>query len=1445
MPVYNERLQPIGTVEFGKITPIESEKDIIVQPCPNGDGGFIQPDGTCSASGVPPSQENKPEVSTQPQPPTPTEQVQKPFDTSWHWANIFPTAEPFSFQRIETPYATAQDIYRNYDIPVDRDILPSEWFNHNVPLALWLPDGTVVKADTEEEFAELVKYAESNRKYLPSVSEYPVTPTAPMSMISMVDLRDEVEAQRGLDTPEKQKLEYWKIQSRRLAEYNDNLAKYKSIVETLPTGVTASDLKGMAAIYQDRVKRQTGRYNAYTQDEIESNLNQANNEYIASLTPKLPKEISLTPELNIQTPENWAPTAQEIDEFKSWATDNQTLLNNYLQKAGDRPETRAIIKSIYPDISDDVIDQYYNTAKPSILNRDPLQGFQQVLGLIAGTDDAFAQFVQSLVGSAIGKGKETVGKMGVELPSAEINMPSKSGNLRTMAGLYRDIGVMPETEQIPTRTMGVHETLEWFSPQQILLMFVGGKVGVSAAQKSLPDVVLMLDQGFNREAIGKALTGIVKGNEIENIIVQAERLRAVSPEIAREWASIVVKHGWNTPEAANAFKQMITSHKTEIKLPPRPVEVKLGEPFDPNVKYQVGQDGKTYKIESPIYREAKPNEPLAEPYIDDAGKVYVKKEATPIEPVTPKTAQQAEKGALGTEQGTKIPTEPIKTEAPVGETVVSEKMAEIDIKLTDVKTRIKTAIDKGILEKGAINDPESKQLYDDLVEAAGLYIQKGILTVEEFAKELGVKVTDAVKKAWDDVSQARAETSELNKTLGLPDEVKITPQRRVLSDAEMKSAEDEIIKRLNAASEVLIERKESVKSLRKQQAAAGIAAREEAGGGEAGFLAGRGAMKGEAEKVYTGLGKAEFDQATRDWIIDAPRRAYIKNPAIFYKSKKGEFFTTGNAQEALLDLIEGKSLQQGQIRLLEKVYSVNAIKAIKNTPKDILMDILGLPKTILSSIDHSFPGRQGWVINSSNPEIAVKNIKDATGAFWSEKYAAKLKESVLGDPEFKIASEAGIDFTDTGLARVAREESFPSRFAEKIPGIKQSSRSYTWAANAQRLSAWKKYKSWLGNDATTKDMESLAEIINLATGRGDLGRLNAVAAELNTILFSPKLTWARIQLPLKSIPMTRNPRMRAIYWRNVGTSIGVSLTTIGLFKAISEIPAMKDKVFVESDMRSSDFGKVIVGDTHLDVTGGNAQLIYLIARVITNTRVSGGGVEYETTGLEEAMRYLRYKSAPVMGFVYDILTRKSVSGKKFGSRDYWSEKVPGSTVPMGLQDAIDAFFSYGMGGALMTLPLVVYGIGASTYESVATTQEKRLGTNKYSDDQLSDKTIEAKNKYIKSSGDALGELAVQAKLDKLADEYYTLVDFRSYLRRSGAKDYRSTPLQEYFNECIPLFDKWDQDTAATGKKFTYTEAEKTQLLFWGIAKTGVGNKSEARKWLQSLGLPKEAAPWLY
>ena len=72
--------------------------------------------------------------------------------------------------------------------------------------------------------------------------------------------------------------------------------------------------------------------------------------------------------------------------------------------------------------------------------------------------------------------------------------------------------------------------------------------------------------------------------------------------------------------------------------------------------------------------------------------------------------------------------------------------------------------------KPQVEERNIKQLFDDLVELAKLYyIHKETKTVDEFAEELGVKVDDLIKRAWNEATNTgfamREESSQTQKTI--------------------------------------------------------------------------------------------------------------------------------------------------------------------------------------------------------------------------------------------------------------------------------------------------------------------------------------------------------------------------------------------------------------------------------------------------------------------------------------------------------------------------------------------------------------------------------------------------------------------------------------------------------------------------------------------------------
>ncbi len=141
---------------------------------------------------------------------------------------------------------------------------------------------------------------------------------------------------------------------------------------------------------------------------------------------------------------------------------------------------------------------------------------------------------------------------------------------------------------------------------------------------------------------------------------------------------------------------------------------------------------------------------------------------------------------------------------------------------------------------------------------------------------------------------------------------------------------------------------------------------------------------------------------------------------------------------------------------------------------------------------------------------------------------------------------------------------------------------------------------------------------------------------------------------------------------------------------------------VEMDPRSSDFGKIRVGDTRYDVWAGNQQIARFIAMEASGQHnVNGRDVAYgrNTT----ALNFLRSKLGPVTGLVWDVLKGTTPTGDKVDTKPAnLRTMLFNEFTPMVVQDILDGVRDSGVAGGLKALPTIV-GMGTQTY---APTQPK-------------------------------------------------------------------------------------------------------------------------------------------
>lgn len=380
----------------------------------------------------------------------------------------------------------------------------------------------------------------------------------------------------------------------------------------------------------------------------------------------------------------------------------------------------------------------------------------------------------------------------------------------------------------------------------------------------------------------------------------------------------------------------------------------------------------------------------------------------------------------------------------------------------------------------------------------------------------------------------------------------------------------------------------------------------------------------------------------------------------------------------------------------------------KRTPaqkaKDIATEILNTPRAIMASIDYSAPLRQAVIFTVSHPKIASKAFIEMFKQSFSQKrfdtWLADLKES----PEFVTMEESKLYIADPHKPKLeAKEEQFMSNVADKVPYIgklvKGSERAYVSYLNKIRADVFNDGVEILKKQGITieenpETYKALAKMVNNFTGRGSLGALETSAPILNSVFFSPRLMAARLNSlnPYWYYKMPKEIRQMAL--KDMAKFIGFGLTVLTL--------ASLSGADVEEDPRSTDFGKIRVGDTRWDIWGGFQQYVRFFSQLFSGQTKStksgkimdlnGEKFPFKTRG-DLPFTMLRSKLAPVPAMGLNLLYGKDIVGNEYGL-----EEIPKSFIPLVMQDSKDIMKDKGLKGVFTDFVPAVFGVGVQTYK---------------------------------------------------------------------------------------------------------------------------------------------------
>lgn len=416
---------------------------------------------------------------------------------------------------------------------------------------------------------------------------------------------------------------------------------------------------------------------------------------------------------------------------------------------------------------------------------------------------------------------------------------------------------------------------------------------------------------------------------------------------------------------------------------------------------------------------------------------------------------------------------------------------------------------------------------------------------------------------------------------------------------------------------------------------------------------------------------------------------------------------------------EGRNPRPAELRLIEMIFGKKTAAGLAEQAKqnlgDKIINILNIPRSLQTTGDVSGLLRQNLVAAASHPIIWGRVVPTAFKAMRKEGF--EVSQQVVKDhPLYPMAVQAGVQFTDIGehSSLLTHEEGFASDYAAnaldhipKVPNvIKGSARSYVATGNQMKMETFANririgMKSGDPSIHTEKGLKQIAQVINAATGRGTLpGRAEHLLPAMNTFMFSPRLMLARLHYldPTWYFRLKGSARREAL--RGL---FALSASVTSALYLFSRIPG----VDVGSlDPRSSDFGKLKINNTRVDIAGGFQQYVRLAAELATNTSVSsttgkktklGSGFGIPTRQ-DVLTNFGINKLAPAPGLGVNILRGHDAVGNKLT----WKMLAGNYLTPLGLQDAKSVYHEKhggidGITWAAGAYGLSAVGVGIQTY----------------------------------------------------------------------------------------------------------------------------------------------------
>jgi hypothetical protein len=386
------------------------------------------------------------------------------------------------------------------------------------------------------------------------------------------------------------------------------------------------------------------------------------------------------------------------------------------------------------------------------------------------------------------------------------------------------------------------------------------------------------------------------------------------------------------------------------------------------------------------------------------------------------------------------------------------------------------------------------------------------------------------------------------------------------------------------------------------------------------------------------------------------------------------------------------------------------------SPGNWVSKVGGTTKAIVASLDNSFFLRQGLKMMLTNPDIWGSAFLKSWGDMGKELGKVDAMPAIKADIFSRPNAMNGKYAAGKYALGIDSEEAFPSHLPEKIPLLGRLYKASESAFNGAALRMRADYADRIiakaeENGVDTLDngqAESIGSLVNAMTGRGNLTLSGKTADAINTAFFSVrffKSNYDTLTMHSGGYGFEEGPA-RDFARKEAAMNL---LKIVGGIGAILATASALFPGSVETDPRSSDFGKIKIGATKFDVTGGMGSLVTLAARIVPTmhnghwgewsksatsgkyTDLRAGKFGRQTT-VDVVNNFWEGKLSPLAGALRDTL-----KGRNFDGSPVTVGSVAGNLLtPMPIQTFMDAYSNPKAAPTLAVLIADALGVSANT-----------------------------------------------------------------------------------------------------------------------------------------------------